>query len=74
MLEMNALTSFKSLESIDFGGVSLPLLTVTSRSSVPSSSVMISLSKLLDAWSIISVNEEGEKSGLSSSCSGNILI
>ena len=74
MFEIKALISFKSLESIDFGGVSLPVFTVTSRSSCPFSSVIISLRRLFDAVSIISVNEDGEKSGLLRSCSGNILI
>ena len=73
ILEINALTSLRSSVSIDFGGVSLPLSTVTSNSSSPSSSVIISFNKLLEAVSIIRVKEDGLNNGLSTRSTGYIL-
>ena len=71
ILEINALTSLRSSVSIDFGGVSLPLSTVTSNT--PSSSVIISFNKLLEAVSIIRVKEDGLNNGLSTRSTGYIL-
>ena len=73
IFDIKALTSFKSFESIDLGGVSFPLLTVTSNNSSPFSSVIISFKRLLEAVSIINVKEDGLNKGFSNSSSGNIL-
>ena len=67
------MTSLRSSVSIDFGGVSFPLSTVTSNSSSPSSSVIISFNKLFDAVSIIRVKDDGLNRGLSTRSTGYIL-